>query len=106
MRASRRRCPRALPRDASARADSVEPGWLLPFLEHRHAAALQRGDLTLVGDDHSVALRGEKAAVNACLADLDAILLTGITGYGLALEGASAAALVKAGREQTREQGK
>ena len=28
------------------------------------------------------------------------------TGYGLALEGASAAALVKAGREQTREQGK
>ena len=27
------------------------------------------------------------------------------TGYGLALEGASAAALVKAGREQTREQG-
>ena len=63
----------SLPRDASARADSVEPGWLLPFLEHRHAAALQRGDLTLVGDDNSVALRGEKAAVNACLADLDAI---------------------------------
>ena len=63
----------SLPRDASARADSVEPVWLQPFLEQRHAAALQRGDLTLVVDEKAVALRGEKAAVNACLADLDAI---------------------------------
>lgn len=60
-------------RDAAARGESVSPAWLEQVLAARHADALERGLLRAVFDDARVTLRGDRASVNAYLADLDAI---------------------------------
>ncbi|MCK5945183.1 MAG: hypothetical protein KAI24_24555, partial [Planctomycetes bacterium] len=53
--------------------DSEDPKWLEKVLSSRHADALQRDELTFRLDDARITLRGDKAAVNACLADIDAM---------------------------------
>lgn len=62
---------RELPRDASARIDAESPEWVEKVLKSRHARAIDSGELRLAFDESRVTLRGNKAAVNACLLDLD-----------------------------------
>lgn len=68
----------AIARDATLRGEKGgQADWLIKLLQERHQTAIENDDLTLASDPNvRIAISGKKAAVNACLADIDSIAAT------------------------------
>lgn len=67
-------------RNATARTganNDTDAGWLIALLNARHSKSIDAEELVLTVDANTrLAMRGNKGAVNSCLADLDAIAST------------------------------